>query len=313
MRKKFARAGWTSLFSLDFTQFLCLDQDTSKKAVWLRIASSPMYFAFWFLIFAFHWLVTYKWSRKHHALKARNVRSTLFLHLLQEPDSSDHLMELQHAPEKSSPSSSSSTTTTVTLSEESNDVDTLLLLNAGELSEKAKNENWEKIKKSLCRRYRFLRALEMIMLFSYEILTDIGLQLLNCVDLGSCGSVLAEFPDISCHSSEYTPLQVIAWILVVYSVAFPAVVWYSLYRIHKTRARHANEGAFVSDGISENVDDGSLPDTSGVHSSSLSREHSIYADLLAEAKYGVFYDHFHEKFWWWEIQVRSEQCLFFFF
>ena len=140
--------------------------------------------------------------------------------------------------------------------------------------------------KLLYRRFRFLRAFEMLMLLSYETLTYQALQLVNCVNLGGCGTVLAEFPDVSCkgHNTDYSPLKAVAVILLIYAGLFPILLFYKLWKIRQDamlccqRTGHGDTAMVDVNVMDENP--------------------------LTKAKFGVFYDLFMPRFFWWEVQVR---------
>lgn len=120
----------------------------------------------------------------------------------------------------------------------------------------------------LCRRYRFIRSLSLLLLFSYETLTVQALQIVNCISVGSCGRVLADYPDISCPDGPgYLPLLVVAVIVLCYCAAFPFVLLHKLYQMQSKMSN---------------------------------RDHR---QLVLLAKYGVFFDQFKPEFWWWEVQV----------
>ena len=102
----------------------------------------------------------------------------------------------------------------------------------------------------------------------------------------------AEFPDMPCDSSNatYFPLRVVAIILVVYAGLFPIVLFLMLYRIHIVQKRARSEVLLAA------------PPSSLLSSSSSSSAED--EEMVNEAKYGIFYDHFKAKFYWWEVQVR---------
>ena len=177
----------------------------------------------------------------------------------------------------------------------------------------------------LRRRYRFLRAFEMLLLFSYETLIDQALQLVNCMSAGGCGSVLAEFPDIACDATDstYGPLRAVAILLLIYAVMFPIVLFVALYKIKNynkkqqqsnvdTGAHGVTAGELSSPTSSSSSSSSSSSPTFSSSSSSAAPFSLVPADtpddkqeLLFAVKFGVFYDHFKPKYFWWEVQVRG--------
>ena len=145
--------------------------------------------------------------------------------------------------------------------------------------------------KQYCRRFRFLRAFEFLLLFSYETLTEQALQLVNCVGVGSCGSVLAEYPDVRCpNDSRYIPLLIIAILVLIYAAAFP--VWLFVFLRRLCGKDGSVKKLKKANGNSEPVASRSP--------TALSQDEQI----LVRAKFGIFYDQFKPRFWWWEIQVN---------
>ena len=149
-------------------------------------------------------------------------------------------------------------------------------------------------KKLLCRRFRFLRAFQCLLMFSYETLTEQALQLVNCISVGSCGRVLAEYPDITCPDNvHYIPLLLVAVLILVYAAAFPIGLFVTL---RKQSASTLQRGQ---------IDASTVTDHGSEHNQSSGA--SCHRDVaLTAAKFGVFYDHFKSQFWWWEIQVSAK-------
>jgi hypothetical protein len=166
-----------------------------------------MYFVFWLVLFVVHW--TRKSSKKKGAARplssrSRDLRMSLMSHLLE-----NELVEQGKQ-------------------EESNtDVDDALL------QSKDRPQASENSLQRYCRRFRFLRALEFLLLFSFETLTEQALQLTNCVSVGACGSrVLAEYPDISCTNNDsFVPLLVIAVFILIYAALFPELLFRFLRKL----------------------------------------------------------------------------------
>ena len=178
------------------------------------------------------------------------------------------------------------------------------------------------------------------------------MQLINCVSVGACGKVLAEFPDVHCPDDrDYVPLLVVAIIVLIYAAAFPTALFVFLRRLHHREGSRANNTMKKTmhgheAGVSENeegkdydggptapavdiLDDNNTNNGSSSSSSSsrvrvfaLDQTHdkeasSFWARLLntqdskeiARAKFGVFYDHYKDDCWWWEIQVSVCVCV----
>ena len=213
-----------------------------------------MYFGLWLVVFVIHWLRKIKHGVN---LQGRNrvasYRMSLMAHLVDTNNATatDDIDDDNTGASSSSSSSPSSTSSTL---------------------------------KMLCRRFRFLRAFEFLLLFSYETLVEQALQLVNCIGVGSCGRVLAEFPDVACpNNSKYISLLVVATLLLIYAVAFPVGLFVFLRKLN------------LSDKDSSGSSAEQLPKLRHT-TEQRSRE-------LAQAKFGVFFDHFKPQFWWWEIVV----------
>ena len=195
-----------------------------------------MYFALWLVVFVIHWLRKIKHSvnlRGHG--RVTSYRMSLMAHLVSDDDDSitatgeDIIDDDDH----------SSTITTP------RELDTL------------------------CRRFRFLRAFEFLLLFSYETFVEQALQLVNCIGVGSCGPVLAEFPDVACpNNAAYIPLLVVAALLLIYAVAFP-VGLFAFLRKHN----------LSGEGINSRSTAEQLPKL----------RHTEQRRELVQAKFGVFF------------------------
>ncbi len=114
----------------------------------------------------------------------------------------------------------------------------------------------------LLNNHRLYRLFVLLILYSYETLTEQGFQLINCVNLGPCGSVLAEFPDIACTSFifslavvDITWLRIISVILILYTCLLPCSI---LYHLRKASSR---------------------------------------GNPFFAAKYDILYSHFHPQYW----------------
>ena len=171
------------------------------------------------------------------------------------------------------------------------------------------HQQHEQVVKMLCKKYRFLRAFEFLMLFSYETLTEQALQLINCIGIGSCGRVLAEYPDVSCSSSDYNPLKGIAILILVYAVLFPALLWLGLYRHVRSRRRLRRDLTAIGASAGDNGNNISnaviIHNEKDKDNDGDTDDDDDDDDPVAEARYGVFYDHYRNKFWWWEVQVKG--------
>ena len=148
--------------------------------------------------------------------------------------------------------------------------------------------------KAACRRFRFLRAFEFLLLFSYETLTEQALQIVNCINVGECGHVLAQYPEVACpDTSVYIPLLVAAVLILVYAVVFPVWLFWFLWKT-KNNENDDQSGAHA-DTMSTNEQ---VLDPSGTK--------PTHNDIIKQrAKYGVFFDQFRPQFWWWEVQVSE--------
>ena len=186
-------------------------------------------------------------------------------------------------------------------------VSTSLSLSHGSLSD---FHNPEELREAhLYKQFRFVRAFEFLMLFSYESLTDQALQLVNCIRVGECGRVLAEFPDVSCDDASYTPLKITAVVILVYSVLFPLLLFRKLQLIHRAENAAAHNYKTLPHSCRQINVSGDPSDNHGNDRSHLIIErHNALADqnAVSEAQYGIFYDHFKPNFFWWEVQVRAK-------
>lgn len=241
-----------------------------------------MYFGIWFVMLIFHWLyrsssarfngrqrghVTFEPLTEPTTTRA-SFQMSLMKHLIDENDNADKgIHRHAHESERSS--------------------DSISLAPANEVGSE----------KQLCRRFRFLRAFEFLLLFSYQTLTEQALQLVNCVGVGSCGNVLAEYPDVSCRdNAQYTSLLVVAIYVLIYSVVFPVWLFISLHKLHHR---------FESKTAINDRPQTSSNDHQDHQHPTITRE-----EQLAKAKFGVFYNQFKPQFWWWEIQVSWCCCCF---
>ena len=146
-------------------------------------------------------------------------------------------------------------------------------------SNSSSSNDEKEYKASLCRRFRFVRALEMLLLFSYQTLTDQALQLVNCMSAGGCGTVLAEYPNIDCYSTKgYKPLKAVAIVLLLFAGLFPLLLLYKLFEIYNGKRKIKKGG---------NDDNGN----------------NDKDEAVIDAKYGVFYDQYRPRFFWWEVLV----------
>ena len=265
------RARWTSVFSLSATKYFCLGNRSTVGLLWLQLATPIMYFAFWFMLFIIHYL---KSAAKRRNASAVTNSDGYALSLM------NHLVEHDMDTET-----------------DSKNVD-----NADSNVSSTKSASFGR----LCKRFRFLRALEFLLLFSFETLTEQALQIVNCISVGSCGRVLAGYPDVSCPSEgNYVPLLVIAILILIYATACPIVLFVFLRRIHS----HANTSN--SKGREEchqtRQCDSSSTAVVNIHAESddsTGDSESKHELQLKQAKFGVFFDHYKPGFWWWEVQVR---------
>lgn len=157
---------------------------------------------------------------------------------------------------------------------------------------------------------RFLRALQLLMIFSYESLVEQALQLVNCVGVGACGRVLAQYPEVSCPDNpDYIPLLVVAVLILIWAILFPVVLFFYLRKLprggRRIRTGKPGNGSSTRQSGAEGAEpsessaSGALPEP---------KEASLEMRLYLRAKYGVFYDQYKPEFWWWEIQV-SWKCI----
>ena len=153
-----------------------------------------MFFVMWFLLFFAHWI----WTNKHGAsssVKSYDVSSEFRLSLL------SHLIDKDSERDEENHKVASNSETELNIMEDSSHLNSRVELasaNDDNITQSRGNEKDPGLK-SLCHRFRFLRALEFLLLFSYKTLTEQALQLLNCVSVGSCAKVLGEFPDMYCE------------------------------------------------------------------------------------------------------------------
>lgn len=151
-----------------------------------------------------------------------------------------------------------------------------------------------------CRRFRYLRALQCLVLFSYETLTEQALQLVNCIKVGECGNVLAEFPDVPCPANRnQLPLMTVAVLLLLYAVVFPAGLFIFLRKLNLHLHDHHHQQHDVNNHFNNNIN---------INNNHIAASANSDVELL-EGNYGVFFDHYKAKFWWWEIQVGACMCL----
>jgi hypothetical protein len=199
-----SRADWTSAFNLNITKYFCLGNLSTTQLLWLQLATPLMYFVFWLVLFVAHW--TRKSSQKRGVARplssgSSDLRMSLMSHLLENEQEEQE-------------------------QEESSTDD--------------QPHHSENNLQRYCKRFRFLRALEFLLLFSFETLTEQALQLTNCVSVGACASrVLAEYPDISCtNNGSFVPLLVIAIFILIYAALFPVL----LFRFLRNLPRDKEDG-----------------------------------------------------------------------
>jgi hypothetical protein len=160
--------------------------------VWLHLATPLIYFALWLVVFVAHWAHRSRQKKVARPLSSSDIRMSLMSHLLASEEEEEHEFIMEF-----------------------------------EILSHDQPRHSETNLQVYCRRFRFLRALEFLLLFSYETLTEQALQLTNCVSVGACGSrVLAEYPDISCTgNSSFVPLLVVAVFILIYAALFPVVLF----------------------------------------------------------------------------------------
>jgi hypothetical protein len=191
-----------SAFSLNITKHFCLGNISTTQLLWLQLATPLMYFVFWLVFFVVHWTRS---SRRGVARPlssgSSDMRMSLMSHLL-ENEQQEHEQEQEEQEQK-------------------------------ELGTETQPHASESNLQRYCKRFRFLRALEFLLLFSFETLTEQALQLTNCVSVGACGSrVLAEYPDISCNNNDsFVPLLVIAVFILIYAALFPVLLFCFLRKL----------------------------------------------------------------------------------
>ena len=305
--KLFFRASWTSAFSLNLTRYICVGSFTSTtELLWMQLATPFLYFGFWLLLATLAWL----WRRLFHSRtlnRSGSGRATLATYsndndnfegsdeesrLLHDQAHGDNILTSDNYRDSNSSSSSNNN-------------------NNSHNNHSNHSNNHNHSISDLYRQYRFLRSFQLILLFSYETLTDQALQLLNCVRVGECGRVLAEYPDVHCDSGSennaYRVLRIVAIILLVYAGVFPLLLLSKLFRIHR---------AFKHLPLDRELDDPLLVSSTNRHrlnlsavlpssSSNNNTHHHSHAEAECEAKYGIFYDHYKPRFYWWEVQVRA--------
>jgi hypothetical protein len=175
--------------------------------LWLQLATPLMYFVLWLVVLVAHWV--HRSSQNKVARRPlsgiTDIRMSLMTHLLE--NGQEEQQQQQECSTDDQPYAP------------------------------------ENSLQRYCRRFRFLRALEFLLLFSYETLTDQALQLTNCVSVGSCGSrVLAEYPDISCTNNDnFVPLLVVAVFILIYAALFPVVLFCFLRKLPRDKDEEEKE------------------------------------------------------------------------
>jgi hypothetical protein len=284
---------------------MCLDVQSTQSLLWLRLAEPMFYLVLWFFILYLNWLYH---TRKEEKRKYRLFNNYEFSNHLTErlvvADKHARRSEMKRSlsagsgvePEVAALAATSSATegvepagpndddnqrvqettllaaeTTATVAEaDGRQNRSTTATSVGTLSSSWQEATGEEEplpdrRRRLLRQFRFIRALEFLMLLSYETLTEQALQLLNCIGVGSCGRVLAEYPDVHCTgNSDYYGLRVVAILIMIYSFVFPLGLFYGMRRINRNRNNW----------------------------------------LVKTVKYGVFFDHFKSRYYWWEVQVR---------
>eukprot|EP00053_Salpingoeca_punica_P019754 m.202109 g.202109 ORF g.202109 m.202109 type:complete len:1051 (-) comp17716_c0_seq6:1639-4791(-) len=283
-------ASWTGYFNLSLAKYLCLHTSSSTQMLWLQLAEPLSYFVLWFALLVLHWLFFARPCRPRSSYAplaggeeetgdnnnynnsggARGSiaggRSTSLL---------QHLLDIHpHSPGKSTVQADEEDRAHASAPAGDGHRETHSAATGSVEEMRPQESTLKRLAAEFCRRYRFVRALQFLLLFSFESLTEQSLQLINCVDVGACGRVLAEYPDVSCSSSAYQPLRVVAICILVYAVVFPLLLLAMLYRIDRQH------------------------DTL-----------SATAAVRTEARFGVFYDHYRRRFWWWEVQVLARRLL----
>ena len=268
------RSSWTAAFNLSLTGHLCLGDFSTTGLLWLQLSTPIMYFGFWLLLFVLNWLRGYT---RHGGGYSISTSSSFKLTLL------EHLVD-----------------------NDSHNDDTVA-------SDVAAN-NSQSSPKALCRRFRFLRALEFLLLFSYETLTEQALQLVNCISVGSCGRVLAGYPDVACPSNAaYIPLLIVAVLILVYAAVFPVGLFLFLRKLKVDNPGKADRDSDDKNGDTDHDNENRSSDDNDdrSHVRSFNNTLSTPSGSLTDAKFGVFYSHYKQRFWWWEVQVQK-LCEFFF-
>ena len=260
---------------------------STSTLLWLQLGTPFMYFGMWFALFLVSWFFSTRTSsRNNNNNNNKNNNS--------ENNSSIRLSLMNRLLDHNHNAGAAADDDVGNDNDGDDDDDKYDLLDqqqnedGGAGVDNSRQHSNKTQLKQLCRRFRFLRALELLMLFSYEILTEQALQLVNCIHVGECGRVLAEYPDLSCpHSSSYLPLLIVAILILVYSVAFPAALFWFL-RKNNVHVHNSDAGA------------------------EWAAKESKSETIVMEAKFGVFYGQFKPQFWWWEIQVSFLFFSFFF-
>ena len=277
------------MFSLSGTKYFCFANLSSTGLLWLQLATPFMYFFFWAVLLGVQ--KVYRRKRSDASLLFSSNSFALTDRLIEQTPSNIRV-----------------------------DSDSGEDFNANPISEHEQ-------RKLLCRQLRFIRTFELLLLLSYETLTEQALQLINCISVGACGRVLAEYPDVRCpDSSSYIPLLIAAVLILVYAAAFPLYLWHFLRKLQQLqnsasvtgqndfrRAEKQEAGGGEEEAEKEGKEGEKEEEEENEGKENREEQHRKRQSSalpktgddqkFTEAKYGVFYDHFKSKFWWWEIKV----------
>ena len=240
------RASWTSAFNLSFTKSLCTGVGTISL-LWIQLATPVMYIGMWFILLLLHWIFrSTRAGRRRGGYEVglepsvagssrSSYRMSLMQHLIDDRDN-HRIGEMVEGKEEEEEE--------VAAAEEESSLPTqqrqLQTLHGNSSSTESRPTT--SFMKQLCRRFQFLRAFEFLLLFLYETLTEQALQLVNCVRVGSCGHVLAEYPDVQCReNSQYTPLLVVAILIIFYTAGFPVGLCIFLRRLQLRSNNNSNK------------------------------------------------------------------------
>eukprot|EP00041_Stephanoeca_diplocostata_P037252 m.1399449 g.1399449 ORF g.1399449 m.1399449 type:complete len:1747 (-) comp25002_c0_seq6:325-5565(-) len=284
-------APWMGYFNLSIAKYVCVDVGPEHARLWLQLGSMVLFVVAWLLMLVGDWIKHIVRDRKRHGQwEMEDRHPSLLEHLRSRPLKRYEGLREEALHAESDESDDEATAYAAAQVSEEEPTCSASHLHAetalGAHGPTAVPDDRKRLRTHahhthdpvrttvglrLCRQFRYLRAMQYILLFSYESLTEQAMQIVNCISVGSCGAVLAAYPAVPCRDNPaYTRLFAVAIVILIYAIVFPVAM-----------------GLF-------------LRNYCGCGGGTRTQSES---NVVLLAKYGVLYDHFKPTFWWWEVQV----------